>query len=376
MSRPEIKTHRTFWGSIEGLPIIGVFIVLIGVFMISAPESFLGHRIYMTFLATVSPPLILGLGLTLVITAGEIDLSFPSVLKMSGLTFAYLVKFQVFPLDAGVAGTHDLLPWAAFLAALLVGGAIGFINGFLVARVGIPSIIATLATLFVWEGTTVILSGGLSHNIRAIGDYSIYHVLTGRIGSLPVQSLWVVTLAVVMWFVLNRRRFGEHLLFIGDSPNVARVVGVDVVREKIKLFTLMGVLGALAGVVLTLENKNFFTTQGSGYLLVVMAAVFIGGTSIYGGQGRIIGTFFGSFIVGSVEAGIVASGLGGFWTRLVVGLVFLAAVMFHLFMESARGLGALRQLVRFRLGGGEGPGPPGPRTDRFVVSKIEREENV
>ncbi len=122
MSRPEIKTHRTFWGSIEGLPIIGVFIVLVGIFMITAPETFLGHRIYMTFLATVSPPLILGLGLTLVITAGEIDLSFPSVLKMSSLTFAYLVKFQVFPLDAGAA-RGDLV--AEIGIALPRDGAVG-----------------------------------------------------------------------------------------------------------------------------------------------------------------------------------------------------------------------------------------------------------
>ena len=264
------------------------------------------------------------------------------------------------PPHAGLADKHDLLPYLALLAALIVGAAIGFINGVLVARVGIPSIIATLATLFVWEGATVILSGGLSHNIRQIGGYGIHDLLTGRIGPVPVQALWALGLAVVTWFILNRRRFGEHLLFIGDNPDVARVLGVDVVGEKIKLFTLMGVLGALAGVVMTLDNKNFFTTQGSGYLLIVMAAVFIGGTSITGGKGSIVGTFFASFIVGSIEAGIVASGLGGFWTRLVVGLVFLTAVIVHIFMENPRKFGAFRQLVGFRFG--HGPrhqhGPP------------------
>ena len=84
----------------------------------------------------------------------------------------------------------------------------------------------------------------------------MYDVLTGRIGPMPVQFLWVIALAVLMWFVLNRHRFGEHLLFIGDNSDVARVVGVNVGREKIKLFTLMGVLGALSGVVLTMENKS------------------------------------------------------------------------------------------------------------------------
>ena len=126
--------------------------------------------------------------------------------------------------------------------------------------------------------------------------------------------------------MLNRHRFGEHLLFIGDNVSVARVVGVNVGREKIKLFTLMGVLGAFAAVLLTAENKNFFNTQGSGFLLTVMAAVFIGGTSIFGGKATIVGSYVGAYIIGMIEAGLVATGMQGFWVRAVVGLVFLAAV--------------------------------------------------
>lgn len=345
MPRPEVGNSEPIWTRIEGLPIIGVFIVVIGVFMITAPESFLGLRIYATLSATVVPPLILALGLTMVIAAGEIDLSFPSVLKLSSLVFVVVSKFGIFPLDEG-EGTDksDLLIWAAFALALAVGGLIGFINGLLVVRVGIPSIIATLATLFVWEGATVISSGGLSYNIRGVSDYSLYHVLTGRIGLIPVQFFWAVALAVLTWFILNRHKFGEHLLFIGDNANVARVVGVNVGREKIKLFTLMGMFSALAGIVLTLENKNYFTTQGTGFLLVALAAVFIGGTSISGGKGSVVGTFFGSFIVGSLEAGIVASGVGGFWTRLVVGLVFIAAVTIHIVLDKAQGSGTLARL--------------------------------
>jgi simple sugar transport system permease protein len=110
----------------------------------------------------------------------------------------------------------------------------------------------------------------------------------------------------------------------------------------------MGVLGAVAGVLVTLENRNFYTTQGSGYLLIVMAAVFIGGTAISGGKGSVMGTLYGSYIVGCIEAGIVASGLGGYWTRLVVGLVFLIAVVFHLTIEDPT---HLRRIVGFRFGG-------------------------
>ena len=361
MPVPETKGRRGWWETVEGLPIIVVFLVVVAIFMITAPRSFLGINIYMSFLATVPPPLILGLGLTLVIAAGEIDLSFPSVVKMSGVVFAMLCKFVAFPLDAGAdgivgsEGVTDFLPWLFFLVAIAVGALVGLINGLLIAVIGIPSIIATLATLFVFEGLSIIIGDGQQYSLRGIDEYAVHSMLTGRLGPVPVQALWALLLAVVVWFILNRHRFGEHLMFIGDNPNVARVVGIKVRREKIKLFTLMGVIGAVAGVLVTLENKNFYTTQGTGYLLIVMAAVFIGGTAISGGKGSIVGTFFGAYIVGCIEAGVVASGLGGFWTRLVVGLVFIGAVIFHLSLEQP---GRFRRLAGMRFGGALARGKP------------------
>jgi simple sugar transport system permease protein len=354
MRVPEPRSRLGQWTAIEGLPILVVLLVIIGIFMITAPSSFLGPRIYMSFLATVPPALILGLGLTLVVAAGEIDLSFPSVVKMSGITFAMLTKFVAFPMDTGAdgmvgsGGVSNLLPWLFVLAAVAVGAAIGFLNGILVAVIGIPSIIATLAMLFVFEGLSLIIGSGQQYSLRGIDGYSVHAVLTGRIGPVPVQAIWGLAIAALVWLILNRHRFGEHLLFIGDNQNVAQVVGINVAGEKIRLFTLMGALGAIAGVLVTLENRNFYTTQGTGFLLIVMAAVFIGGTAISGGKGSVIGTLFGSYIVGCIEAGIVASGLGGYWTRLVVGLVFLSAVVFHLTLEDPS---RLRRIAGFRLGG-------------------------
>jgi simple sugar transport system permease protein len=202
--------------------------------------------------------------------------------------------------------------------------------------------------LFVFEGVSLIIGSGQQYSLRGIDEYSVHAVLTGRIGPVPMQAIWGLVIAAVVWLILNRHRFGEHLLFIGDNQSVARVVGVNVEREKIKLFTLMGALGAIAGVLVTLENRNFYTTQGTGFLLIVMAAVFIGGTAISGGKGNVMGTLFGSYIVGCIEAGIVASGLGGYWTRLVVGLVFLFAVVFHLTVEDPA---RLRRIAGFRFGG-------------------------
>ena len=123
------------------------------------------------------------------------------------------------------------------------------------------------------------------------------------------------------------------MLFIGDSNDVSRVVGIDVEREKIKLFTLMGALAAIAAIMLTLENKNFFGNQGQGYLLTAIASVLIGGTSIFGGRATIVGTIFGCFIIVMIEPGLVATGLTGAWVRTVQGLVFLVAIIFYLFVD-------------------------------------------
>ena len=312
---------------IEGLTIIGVFIALMVFFIITAPRVFTGYRIYMSFLQTVPPLLILALGLTLVITAGEIDLSFSAIIAFSGFIFCYI--FRTF-------GT----PWLAFILALSSGALVGLVNGWMVAKVGIPSIMATLAAQFFWNGLTILLSGGLSWNIKEIRPYFIHTLFVGRIGGIvPAQSLWGVGVAVFLWFILNRHTFGEHILFIGDNVDVARVMGVNVTATRIKLFVFMGIISAFAGVLLTLEMINFWTTQGAGLLLPTIAAVFIGGTSLAGGYGTVIGSFFGAYIVGSLEAGVVASGIGGYWTRLVTGLVMAASVGLNIVLSREKGEG-------------------------------------
>lgn len=306
---------------IEGTATALVFAVLIVVFMITAPKAFLGYRVYMSFMASVPPPLIIALGLTLVATAGEMDLSFPSVVAFASYVFAFL--FQQYDMT-----------WLALIAALATGTIMGFVNGLVVTKLGIPSMIATLAMMFLWGGLLTVVSGGLTVAIPAIDGTLIQAVMVGRVGGIvPMQMIWAVAISVFVWHLLNRHRFGENILFIGDSMKVAKVVGIQIDREKIKLFTLMGFLSALAGVFLTVETTTYFNQQGAGYLLTVIAAVFIGGTSIFGGSGKIVGTVFASLIVAVIEAGLVASGVQGFWTRFFIGLVFIISVVMNTAIE-------------------------------------------
>jgi simple sugar transport system permease protein len=314
----------------EALPIIVVFVALLLLFVYLAPEVFGQPYIYTTFLSTLPPLVLLAAGLTFIIGAGEIDLSFPSILAFSGFVFAVLFK------EYG-------LGWLAVIAALGSGLLVGFVNGVLIAKIGIPSFITTLGTQFFWTGMATVLSGGKSYALRGAEESSVWQWIVGRpfagtgapdwVQQLPIQAFWTALIVIFLWFILNRHRFGEHTLFIGDSNAVSRVLGIDVDREKIKLFTLMGGLAACAAVMMTLENKNFFGNQGQGYLLTAIASVLIGGTSIFGGRASMIGTVFGCFIIIMIEPALVAAGLTGAWVRTVQGLVFLISIIFYLYVE-------------------------------------------
>jgi len=319
--KPRKSSPLAFLGKIEGLPIATVLLALYIVFIITAPLVFKGYRIYMSFLQTVPPLLVCGLGLTFVITAGEIDLSFSAIMAFSGFVFAW--GYKTFPAWWG--------PWFSVLLALASGGLVGYVNGLLVAKLRVPSIMATLAAQFFWSGLSVLLAGGKSWAIVGITTNIVHTVFVGRLfGIIPAQAFWALGLAIVLWFILNRHKFGEEVMFIGDNAEVARVMGINVEATKIKLFTMMGVIAAFGALLLTIEMNTYFDTQGEGFLLPTMAAVFIGGTSIAGGAGSIVGSFFGAYIIGSLDAGVVATGIGGYWTQLVSGLVMAASVVLNI----------------------------------------------
>jgi len=335
---------------VEGAPIFIVFALLLALFMYISPVVFLRPSIYTTFLTIVPPLVLLATGLTFVIGAGEIDLCFPSIISFSGFVFAVLFK------EYG-------LGWFAVIVGLASGILVGFLNGVLIAKVGIPSFIATLGTQFFWSGAAAVLSGGKSYALRGAEESSVWQWIVGRpfasvqtadwVQGLSVQALWTALIVGFLWFILTRHRFGEHTLFIGDSNDVSRVVGIDVDREKIKIFTLMGALAACASIVLTLEQKNFFGNQGQGYLLTAIASVLIGGTSIFGGSATVIGTLFGCFVIQILEPGLVAAGLTGSWVRTVQGLIFLVAIVFYMYVDEPQRRAALMlRLTSFRKFGG------------------------
>ena len=185
----------------------------------------------------------------------------------------------------------------------------------------------TIGTQFFWRGLSALLASGLARNIVPVRDTFFHHLFAGRIaGFIPAQSLWCLGIAGLSALLLNRHVFGNNVLFIGDNIHTAKLMGIDTDSVRIILFIFMGVISAFVSELVCLEMANWWPTQGEGYLLLVFASIFIGGTSVFGGEGTIFGTLIGAIIIGIIEAGIISAGLSGFWTRLVHGFIIVALV--------------------------------------------------
>jgi simple sugar transport system permease protein len=297
--------------------IICVLLVIWAFFVIGAPRTFLSREIYAAYMSTIPFFAIIALPLTMVVIAGEIDLSFGSIMAVGTLVFV-----NVFQTTGNLA--------LAFVSCLVAGFLVGLLNGIIVVRLGIPSLVATIGTQFFWRGVVLVVTGGHPASLVPMKGTILYQVLVSRVaGYVPAQMIWSVIVAALVWVFLNRHKFGAHVYLTGDNENSARLMGVNVDRTRMMVFALVGLAAAFAGLLASLEVNYFWVTLGEGYLLRPLASVFLGGTSVFGGTGTILGTFVGCFILGAIEAGTVAVGLSGFWTQLIYGLIIVLSVSMH-----------------------------------------------
>ncbi len=295
-----------------GIVVVAAFIWLL--FLLGSPRTFLRREIYAAFMSSTPYFALMAIPLTLVIIAGEIDLSFPSIMAF-GMT-----AFDVVFLATGSV-------WLGFVACLAAGVLAGWLNGLIVVKIGIPSLVATIGTQFFWRGVVMVVTNGQGLGMTPVRETLLYPLLVGRIGGFfPAQFLWTIAFALVVWFFLNRHRFGAHVYLTGDNLESARLMGVNVNRTKTLTFAVVGFAAAFAGFVVSEDVLFFWPTLGEGYMLNTLASVFLGGTSVFGGMGTIFGTFVASFIIGAINAGIVAAGLTGFWTNVIYGLIVVVSV--------------------------------------------------
>jgi simple sugar transport system permease protein len=290
---------------------IGLWIIL----AVGASVTWLHFDIYSSLMSTVPLTGIVSLTLTLVVIAREIDLSFGSVMAVGTWVFM---------------SVHN--PELGLLLGLAAGLGAGLLNGVIVVRFGVPSLVATIGTWFFWGGIVVYGTGGKGAGTEFASGF-VQHLLTGRIGGyVPAEFPWMLGIAIVLWVVLNRSRFGAHVYLTGDNDQSARMMGVRTDRVRIVLFALVGVSAALAGIASTLEANYFWPTVGSGAMLPTVATVFLGGTSIFGGRGTIFGTVIAAFVIGAIEPGIVSLNLTGLLTQVIYGAVIVGALLVQAFV--------------------------------------------
>jgi simple sugar transport system permease protein len=299
------------------LGILSVFVAMWIFFIVMAPETFLSSRIYYAFMSTIPFFAMMAMPLTIMVIAGEMDLSFPSIMAMGMVMF--ILTYEA---------TQSV--WLSFIVALLTGVFIGWLNGIIVVKFGIPSLVATIGTQFFWRGAVLVLSQGKSGTLVYTKETFLHPLLVGKIGGVfPVQMLWLILITITSWVFLNRHRFGAHIYLIGDNANSAELMGINTGRTRIIGFMLVGLVSAFAGVVASLNVTYFWPSLGDGYLLRTLSSVFLGGTSVFGGVGTILGTFIGAFIIGAIEAATVAIGWTGFLTQLIYGLIIVLSVIMH-----------------------------------------------
>lgn len=310
------------------LGILGVFVTLWIIFIASAPETFLSGRIYSAFMTSIPFFAIMAIPLTIVVIAKEMDLSFGSIMAMGMVAFSFMYDGTAF------IGNTTLRVLLAIIAALLAGTIIGWINGFIVVRFGIPSLVVTIGTQFFWRGAVLVLTSGTNFPLTYVKETIFYPILVGKIGGyFPMQMVWLIVVAIAGWVLLNRHRFGAHVYLTGDNINSAELMGVNTGRVRIQAFMLIGLIAAFAGVLYSFYIAYFWPSLGDGYLLNTLASVFLGGTSVFGGTGTILGTFIGAFIIGAIEAATVAIGLTGFWTQLIYGFIIVLSVIMHTYLR-------------------------------------------
>lgn len=258
---------------------------------------------------------LIAFGMTFVILVGCIDLSVGSILALVGyLAGTMLVKFQ--------------LPIVVILpVALVLGGVLGMVNGLLVSKVKLQPFIATLTTMTIYRGLTLIISDGMPiRNINKVSKVMTF-INRGEIFKLPVSMVVYLVLFGILWFTLGKTLFGKYLYATGGNEEAARLSAVPVNRIKISAYCISGLLSALAAILYISRYNSIYPNAGQGAELDAIAAVVIGGTSMSGGKGKIVGTLIGALIIGILNNGLNLLGVSSFYQEVIKGLVILLAVV-------------------------------------------------
>ncbi len=294
--------------------ILAVFIVLLGL----TNASFLTLSNFNVILQQVAANALLATGATFVILTGGIDLSVGSIVGLAGVVAALIAQAD---------GTAPML--GAIAGGVGAGVAIGVINGALVAIARVPPFVATLGNMTIALGIAYVLSEG--QPISGLSDQFL--AISGPLGGVPIPVLTMLAVVLIAWFILARTRFGMRVYAVGGNAHAARVAGGNVRFVRFVVYVVSGGLAGLAGTLLASRATAGIATTGTGYELNAIAAAVIGGISLMGGRGSVIGTVFGFMIIGVLDNGLNIINVSPFYQLIIKGVIIIGAVFIDSYLN-------------------------------------------
>ncbi len=292
-------------------PFIGLILIMTIITILN--PDFLSVSNLMNVLRQVSINALIAFGMTFVILTGGIDLSVGSTLALTGAVTAGLMASGVDPIFAMLLG-------------LLLGAVLGAINGIIIAKGKVAPFIATLATMTIYRGLTLVYTDG--RPVSGLGDSLTFQLLgKGYFLGIPIPVVTMIISFGVLYFILKKTTFGRRVYAVGGNEEASILSGINADRIKIYVYSLLGLLAALASLILTSRLNSAQPTAGEMFELDAIAAVVLGGTSLTGGRGWIVGTLIGALIIGVLNNGLNLIGVTSFFQQVVKGAVILLAVL-------------------------------------------------
>lgn len=307
------KMNRWLRGdNITTISLLASFLVLC-LFFTSQSEFFFTTTNLENLAGTLAIVGIASIGMTLVLITGGVDISVGSVAALAGVVISQLWLKSEIPLGIGV------------IAALLSGALVGLINGFIVTFLKINPLITTLATFSIIRGLAFVLSEGQTNMLQ---NATFNFIGRGDIAGIPFSLLLMLSLYLLFGFVLRQTNFGRNLYAIGGSPEASRLAGIPVTRNLLIIYTVCGLLAALSGVINASQLASSAPRAATGLEFTVVTAVVLGGTSLAGGKGTLIGTLVGVIILRVLNNGLVLMEVSSFYQDVARGVVLLLAISF------------------------------------------------
>jgi ribose transport system permease protein len=300
--------------------LIALFILCLVISLLS--DKFLTATNLWNVMRQISVNICISVGMTLVVLTAGIDLSIGSVLALCGAITAGLLKNGIEIPSSNLYIGFTIL--GATVAGLLVGSLLGWFNGWAVTKFKVPPFVATLAMLTIARGLTMLWTKGFP--ITGLGEKFAY-LGTGWFIGIPLP-VWISGIIVFIAVVItNKTKLGRYIYAIGGNENAATLSGINIKKIKIAVYTIAGALAAVGGLLVTSRLDAAQPNAGTGYELDSIAAVVIGGTSLSGGRGSVLGTVLGAVIIGVLNNGLVLLNVSPFWQQVVKGFVILIAVV-------------------------------------------------